>query len=115
MANWSFEIPGPLSGFIVHAQPWTEKAKRYIAYKRLVRLKANVAGVPQEIPDDMEAVVTIHVWWKRKARIDTSNILKAIEDALWARDRGIAQVNVSRHEHSDEEKAVVSVRFRKKR
>ena len=115
VTNFSFVVEGPLMGFIAHAAPWSVKAKRYVAYKKLVRLRADCAGVPQEIPDDMETVFTIHVWWKRKAQIDTSNILKAIEDALWARDRGIAQINVSRHERSDEEKAVVSVRFRKKR
>lgn len=110
--TWTFTVDEPICGFIVHARPWTDKAKRYTAYKARVRLLANVAGVPEEIPANHRAIVSIAVAWKKRARIDLSNILKAIEDGLWAKDRGIGEVHAVKFQHAGVERVSVTVGLR---
>lgn len=109
MGTYTFTIDEPLVGFVVHAAPWTDKAKRYTAFKKRVRLFANVAGVPEEIPENHRAVVSIAVAWKRKARIDLSNILKAVEDGLFVRDRGIGEIHATKLQHTGMERVSVTV------
>ena len=98
-------------GFMAHAVPWSDKAKRYVAFKGKVRLLADVAGVPEEIPENHKATVSIGVAWKKKARIDLSNVLKAVEDGLWRRDRGIGEIHGVKVEHSGIERVSVTVRI----
>jgi hypothetical protein len=102
----------PLCGFIAHAAPWLKKSKRYVAWKRMVRALANSAGVPDDIPADQAAVLSIAIAWKKRARIDTSNIIKSMEDALFKQDRGIEIVVCERFEHIGREEASVMVSFR---
>jgi hypothetical protein len=111
MKTWQFTVDEPLVGFCVHAQPWTEKAKRYVAFKGKVRLFADVAGVPEEIPAGYRAVVSLAVAWKKKARIDLSNILKAVEDGLFVRDRGIGEIHATKLQHTGIERVSVTVGF----
>lgn len=106
---YTFTVDEPLMGFIAHAQPWSEKAKRYVAYKAKVRLFANVAGVPEEIPEDHRAIVSIAVAWKKRARIDLSNILKAVEDGLFVRDRGVGEIHATKLQHTGMERVSVTV------
>lgn len=108
-ASYTFTVDEPLMGFIAHAQPWTDKAKRYVGFKGKVRLLATIAGVPDEIPQDHRAVVSIAVAWKKRARIDLSNILKAVEDGLWVRDRGIGEVHATKLQHTGVERVSVTV------
>ena len=107
--KWSFFVDEPLVGFVVHAPPWSEKAKRYCAFKGKVRLFADVAGVPEEIPENHRATVSIAVAWKKKARIDLSNILKAVEDGLFVRDRGIGEIHATKLQHTGMERVSVFV------
>lgn len=109
--TFTFAVDEPLVGFTVHAQPWTERAKRYCGFKGKVRLLADVAGVPEEIPKNHRAIVGIAVAWKKKARIDLSNILKAVEDGLWRRDRAIYEVYAVKFEHTAQERASVTVKI----
>jgi hypothetical protein len=109
--TWTFDVDEPLVGFTVHAAPWTDKAKRYCAFKGKVRLLATVARVPEEIPAGYRALVSIAVAWKKKARIDLSNILKGIEDGLWVRDRGIGEVHAVKFQHTGIERVSVTVRM----
>lgn len=109
--TWTFNVDEPLVGFTVHAAPWSDKAKRYVAMKGKVRLFADVAGVPEEIPSGYRALVSIAVAWKKKARIDLSNILKAVEDGLWVRDRGIGEVHAVKFEHTGLERVSVTVKL----
>lgn len=109
--TWTFNLEEPLVGFTVHAAPWTLKAKRYVAFKRRVRFFATVASVPAEIPPGYRALVSLAVAWKRKARIDLSNILKAVEDGLWVRDRGIGEVHAVKFQHTGIERVSVTVRM----
>lgn len=110
--TWTFQVDGPLVGFLVHAKPWTDRAKRYAAFKSKVRLFANLAGVPTEIPENHRATVSISVAWERKARVDLSNILKAIEDGLWAKDRGIGEVHGVKFMHTGLERVSVTIGMR---
>lgn len=107
--TYTFSVDEPLVGFTVHAQPWTDKAKRYVAFKNRVRLFANVAGVPGEIPENHRAIVTISVAWKKKARIDLSNILKAVEDGLFVKDRAIGEIHAIKQQHTGMERVSVTV------
>jgi len=109
MGTWTFNVDEPLVGFTVHAQPWTDRAKRYVAFKGKVRLLADIARVPEEIPENHRAVVSIAVMWKAKARIDLSNILKAVEDGLWKRDRGIGEVHATKFQYTGVERVSVTV------
>ena len=111
MKTWTFDVDEPLIGFVVHAAPWTQKAKRYCAFKRKVRLFADVAGVPEEIPAGYRATVSLDVAWKKKARIDLSNILKAVEDGLFVRDRGIGEIHATKHQHQGIERVTITVGF----
>lgn len=111
MKTYQFTVDEPLVGFPVHAAPWSDKAKRYIGFKGKVRLFANLAGIPEEIPKNHRAIVSIAVAWKKKARVDLSNILKAIEDGLWHRDRGIGEVHATKFQYTGMERVSVTVGF----
>lgn len=112
--GFHFIIREPLVGFPVKAAPWTKTAKRYVAFKARVRLLANVAGVPSEIPPEKAVVLCIAVSWKMRARIDGSNLIKAIEDGLFKKDRGVEKVVIDRFEHQGAEEASVIVSFKER-
>lgn len=101
-------------GFIAHASPWSEKAKRYVKFKQRVRLTANLAGVPDEIPDGMEASIYITVFWEKAAHCDLDNLIKALTDSCFKRDRMVAQVSARRALNQEREAAIVYVTFRAK-
>lgn len=111
--TWTFEVDEPLVGFIVHARPWSDKAKRYCAFKGKVRLFADVAGVPEEIPPGYRASIDIDVTWRKKARIDLSNLQKSLEDGIFRRDRGIGEIHAVSRQHVGKEKATVTVCFKR--
>jgi len=111
MKTYQFTVEEPLVGFPVHASPWSHTAKRYVAFKGKVRLLADVAGVPEEIPENHRAVVSLAVAWKKKARIDLSNIQKAVEDSLFLRDRGIGEIHATRIQHTGIERVSIMVGF----
>lgn len=108
---WQFQVQEPLVGFCVHARPWSDTAKRYVGFKNKVRLFADMAGVPQEIPAGYRASVHVDVAWKKLARIDLSNIQKAVEDGLFKRDRGIGEIHATRHLHVGTEGATITVKL----
>ena len=111
MGTWQFVVDEPLKGFPVHAPPWSKTAKEYCGFKGKVRLFATVAGVPDEIPKGFQASIDVDIHWKKRARIDCSNILKGLEDGLFRRDRGIGEIRVIRRQHTGTEKVTVTVRF----
>lgn len=109
---WNFIITEPILGFIAHAAPWLPKAKRYVLYKTRIRALANLAGVPDEIPEGMSCVLSLMVAWKAKARVDQDNVLKAVTDSMFKRDRGIERVLCDRFEHTGREEISVIVGFK---
>ena len=110
--SWHFVVSEPLCGFIAHAAPWLKKAKKYVAYKSRVRLIANSAGVPGDIPEGNAAIVHMAVAWKKRARIDLDNLIKSTLDSLFKQDRGVEKIVCDRFEHSGKEEISVIVSFK---
>ncbi len=109
MSN-NFTIPGPILGYRASARRAFDP--KYKAYKNRVRLLANQAGVPDDLGENDSAGVSIKVFWKKRARIDVENVLKAIVDAMWKRDRRVLFVDASAYENQKSEEAHVFVRMK---
>ncbi len=103
----AFKIEGPLLGYRASVRRAFDP--KYKAFKRAIRAIANTAGVPDELRSSDHAEVFVKVFWKRKARIDGSNVYKAVEDGLWAQDRGVVAGHFVRFADSGEEYAEVEV------
>jgi Holliday junction resolvase RusA-like endonuclease len=112
---WNFRIDGPLMGAVRMTRRGKfrdPRAGRYAGYKRRVRLEANSAGVPDDLPPGCRAAVSVFVTWRKKARADLDNVWKAIVDALWERDRGVNEMYaVASEETGGEEHAAVIVKI----
>lgn len=105
--RYEFRVPGPLRGF---SKDFTVcYSSQYRAFKSEVRYLANSAGVPDEILDTDTVDVYVRIFWKKKARIDNSNVLKIVEDGLFKQDRGISGTHATRTEYHGEEYADVCV------
>lgn len=108
MRKFSFEIPGPLKGFLAtYKAPWTKEAKSYVSFKEKVRLMANCAGVPDELLPLECAEINLSVHWTKKARIDCVNVYKAAEDGMFKKDRRVLRGSFCAMENTGEEKAFV--------
>lgn len=106
---YEFTIPGKLWGY----RQGRKEAFRpeRVAFKETVRLLASIAGVPDEQPERPGYVnLDVHLFWKKRARIDAVNVLKLIEDALWSRDRR-TNVSVWFEEDAGEESADVKIEY----
>ena len=102
---YQFRVEGQLLGY--RASIKAAHDPRYKAFKQAVRLVANTAGVPSHCPKDVS--IKVEVFWKKTARIDLSNVQKAVEDALWSQDRYIGHTEATRTEHYGSELADVTV------
>lgn len=80
-----FLVEGPLLSY--HANVRGESYSSYASYKQAIRLIANVARIPPTCPRGVRLQIYPH--WKRSARLDLSNVVKAIEDGLWRADHNI--------------------------
>lgn len=109
--SWVFKLEAPLHGFTISTgrSLWTKRAKAYAAWKEYVRLTANAAKVPQEIPEDERFGVRVLIYWNKKARVDGDNILKGATDSLFARDRRVSSGAYQSLEHTGVEKCEVGV------
>lgn len=108
--EWTFTVDEPLMGFLAtYKRPWTKEAKRYCGFKGKVRLLATIAGIPDELTQDSRATIELLVTWKRKARVDTVNCYKAIEDSIFHKDRRVLAGAFDAREHTGKESAVVRV------
>jgi hypothetical protein len=112
---WQFVVGEPLRGFLVSNAPWTKRAKEYVKFKTYVRLMANAAGVPSEIPHDKAVAICIALAWKLRARVDNDGVLKAITDGLFKKDRGVERVVCDRWEYTGKEEASVIVSFKERK
>ena len=70
-------------------------SRAYKSFKLAVRALANTAGVPELCTTDTELEVAI--FWRKLAKIDGSNVMKAVEDALFTQDRHLARGLWTRH------------------
>lgn len=112
MSEWTFTVDEPLVGFLAsYKRSWTKEAKRYVGFKGKVRLLATVAGIPDELGQDSRASIVIHVTWKKRAKVDTVNVYKALEDSIFHKDRRVLDGAFGATEHTGKESAVVFVRI----
>jgi hypothetical protein len=97
-------------GFLAtYRRPWTKEAKRYCGFKGKVRLLATVAGIPDDLSRDSRASIDLRVTWKKRARVDTVNVYKAIEDSIFHSDRRVLAGTFNAAEHTGKEAAFVTV------
>jgi len=108
MKLWTFVVPGKIWGY----RQGRREAFRpdRVAFKRDVRLGANIAGVPGEAEVGSEMFLDVRIHWKRKARIDGKNVCGLIEDALWTQDRGVAGNLWIRYINQPREEVVITVK-----
>jgi|FLYN01.1.fsa_nt_gi hypothetical protein len=103
----SFVVPGPIMGY--RASVARAHDPKYKAYKERVRLCALAAGFRFDDEGCRHPVLSVSIYWKRSARIDWSNVVKAIEDALWKRDRHVDPGVFCVFRDSGREEAVVEI------
>lgn len=104
-----FNVPGPLYAY----RRIRDKGgyKKYNEYKNRVlglAMEAGWVGRTNSV-SGFPAKLSVNVFWKKNPRIDASNVLKGIEDALFEQDRWILDVHVTMFPNSEEETAVVEV------
>ena len=83
--EWRFRVPGPLLGYRASVRRCFDP--RYGAYKDDVVTLAREAGLYELDPKLSYVTLSVQIFWRKKPRIDWTNVYKAIEDALWPRDR----------------------------
>lgn len=81
----------------------------YRNFKLAVRALANSAGVPDLATTNTSIEVEIH--WTKRARLDGSNVLKSVEDAIFAQDRHLAASSWARYLGASSEYLVVTVNW----
>ncbi len=110
MREFNFSVDGPLSGFLAtFKRSWTEEAKHYVAQKSRVRLLANLAGIPDALDNDETAQLILTLHWIRRARIDSVNCYKWIEDGIFTKDRRVLHGSFNAVEFSGTERAHVKL------
>jgi hypothetical protein len=106
--EWTFEVEGPLVGHKC------SKSRCFsapvIAFKRLVRWKANLAGVPQELDPNETYSLCTQVFWAKKAKIDTENVHKLTGDGCFGKDRRVLHGAYTATEYAGVERAIVTVK-----
>jgi len=104
---WKFVVDGPLVGHKCSKSSCFSKPYRW--FKDLVRLEANLVGVPQELDPNGTYTLRTEVFWKQRARTDTVNIQKSVEDGMFAKDRRVLHGGYSATEYAGVERVVVTV------
>ena len=113
-ATYEMTFPGPIRGYVTRTRRglWANKRSReYYAYKQLFRLAANAAGFPAELDGERRNILGVVASWKKKRRIDGSNVVKAVEDALFGQDRRLDGLEYRDLEHHGEEAVHVALRI----
>ena len=89
-----FIVPGPLMGYkqttrksMFHPKG-RARSKAYGQFKKNVLLLSMEAGAPNmgTAQKEMNALLSVEVFWKDEPRIDWKNCYGAIEDSLWYQD-----------------------------
>lgn len=112
----TFRIEEPLMGAVrmTRLGKWVNaKAKEYIAWQTGVAWRALVAGVPRDLPRyPGRGIVIVRACWKKQARVDSDNLLKAVLDSLWRNDRRCLTVFADATENTGREWAEVHVAWK---
>ena len=113
-AIYEMTFPGPIKGYVTRTRRglWANKRSReYYAFKLAFRLAANTAGFPAELDGDRRNFISVFASWKKRRRIDGSNVVKAVEDALFGQDRRLDGLEYRDLEHHGEEAVHVALRI----
>ena len=109
----TFRIAEPLSGYVRQTQrsKWVDpRAILYRQYQKKIQWIGMAAGVPRELPRyPGRGILVVKIAWKKQARVDTDNIIKAIADSLWKSDRRCLTVFGDARENQNQEFAEVHV------
>lgn len=88
-----FEVDGPLYAY----RRLKDRGgyRKYDAYKKRTRLLAESAGLRGfDTNDERTVQIDMSIRWRKGPRIDLSNVLKGLEDAIFRQDRHIMGANV---------------------
>ncbi len=107
MNVWTFTVDGTLWGYRQGRKAAFLPDR--VSFKKMVRLLANIEGVPGRALEEDNLFLDVRIHWKRKARIDGPNVYKLIEDALWTQDRGVAGGLWHRNTFQPREEAIVTI------
>lgn len=111
--TWTFEVPGPIVGHKCSKSQCFSPA--VMAFKTDVRLKGNLAGVPQELDPKRRYSLCTVVYWVKKAQTDTDNVHKLTKDGLWGKDRCALKGDYDAVEFSGVERVVITAKDEGKR
>lgn len=109
---YAFEMEGPLLAYRAGLNRVFDPG--YKRFKEAIRLIANTHCIPDEVGDKLITVYT-KIYWKKSARLDGSNFLKAAEDALFRQDRKLIGGGWSMQEntgHTERAEIIVTVNDR---
>ena len=85
-------------------KPYQEYKNRVLGLAMEAGWRGRVDSVP-EFPVKLSA----NVFWRKNPRMDASNFIKGVEDALFSQDRWILDLHVVMFPNHGEESAVVEV------
>lgn len=105
---YRFVVTSPILGY--RASKARAFDPEYKAFKKRVRIIASASKVPMELPEyPRRARISFVTRWTKRARIDRTNVEKAIEDALWRRDRRVLEASHATFENCASDSVEVSV------
>ncbi len=110
--NWLIYAPTPLIGAVrtTQRQKWVDpRWKAYQGWKTAFRLHANREGIPKELRKDSRYSVDILIHWRKRARCDADNLIKAALDALFEQDRRVLDIRCHTDENTGGESMRVSI------
>lgn len=110
--NWIVYAPTPLIGAVrtTQRQKFVDpRYKVYQAWKSAFRYHANLELIPKILRADSRYTVEIDMKWRKRARSDGDNLIKAVLDALWKQDRRVLDIRFHAEENTGGESMRVSI------
>jgi Holliday junction resolvase RusA-like endonuclease len=105
---FSFSVPGPIYAY--RRLRDHGGYRNYDQFKKRVLLLAMVKGwrMEETAPDRTRSMEVI-VYWRKGPRVDLSNVIKGIEDALFSQDRWIVKIRAQALSNQAAEKVEVTI------
>lgn len=109
--QWVMEVSSPLVGFTkaTVGKSWNRARAQYVKWKRRLRGIACEAGIPLTLNAGIHYEVRCAIAWRQKARVDTDDVLKGVNDSLWRKDRAALTVHAEAGEFTGREELKVIV------
>ena len=106
--SFTFTVPGPLYAY--------RRLRDHGGYRQYALFKIRVLALAMqrgwrrmETSKDQTRRIDMTIHWKKGPRIDLSNVLKGIEDALFSQDRWITCAVVQVYVNQPEEQVEVTI------